>query len=51
MAIVWLLDSLLLQSNGCISPKYINDKPQTPDVYLGLFDDYTCIYETDRKDS
>jgi hypothetical protein len=30
---------------------YINDTPQTPGVYLGLFADDTCIYATDRKES
>jgi hypothetical protein len=30
---------------------YINDAPQTPDVYLGLFADNTCIYATDLKKS
>jgi hypothetical protein len=29
---------------------YINDTPQTPGVYLGLFADDTCIYTTDRKE-
>jgi retron-type reverse transcriptase len=29
---------------------YINDTPQTPGVYLGLFADDTCIYATDRKE-
>jgi hypothetical protein len=29
---------------------YINDCPQTPSVYLGLFVDDTCIYATDRKE-
>jgi hypothetical protein len=29
---------------------YINDTLQTPDVYLGLFADDTCIYATDRKE-
>jgi hypothetical protein len=29
---------------------YINDKPQTPGVYLGLFTDDTCIYSTDHKE-
>jgi retron-type reverse transcriptase len=29
---------------------YINDTPRTPDVYLGLFADDTCIYATDRKE-
>jgi hypothetical protein len=28
----------------------INDTPQTPDVYLGLFVDDTCVYATDRKE-
>jgi hypothetical protein len=28
---------------------YINDIPQTPGVYLALFDDDTCIYTTDAK--
>jgi hypothetical protein len=30
---------------------YINDTPQTPGVYLGLFADDTCIYVTDRKET
>jgi hypothetical protein len=30
---------------------YINDSPQTPGVYLGLFADDTCIYATDRKEA
>jgi hypothetical protein len=30
---------------------YIYDTPQTPDVYLGLFADETCIYATDCKES
>jgi hypothetical protein len=30
--------------------RYINDTPHTPDVYLGLFADDTCIYATDRKE-
>jgi hypothetical protein len=32
---------------------FINDTPQTPGVYLGLFADDTCIqvYATDRKES
>jgi hypothetical protein len=29
---------------------YINDTPQTPGVYLGLFGDDTCIYATDHKE-
>jgi hypothetical protein len=29
---------------------YVNDTPQTPDVYLGLFADDTCIYATERKE-
>jgi hypothetical protein len=29
---------------------YINDAPQTPGVYLGLFADDTCIYATDREE-
>jgi hypothetical protein len=29
----------------------INDTPQAPGVYLGLFADDTCIYATDRKES
>jgi hypothetical protein len=29
---------------------YINDTPQTPGVYLGLFADDTSIYATDRKE-
>jgi hypothetical protein len=29
---------------------HINDTPQTPGVYLGLFVDDTCIYATDRKE-
>jgi hypothetical protein len=29
---------------------YINDTPQTPGVYLGLFTDDTCIYVTDCKE-
>jgi hypothetical protein len=29
---------------------YINDKPQTPGVYLGLFADGISIYATDRKE-
>jgi hypothetical protein len=29
---------------------YINDTPQTPGVYLGLFADDTCQYATDRKE-
>jgi hypothetical protein len=29
---------------------YINDTPKIPGVYLGLFDDNSCIYVTDRKD-
>jgi hypothetical protein len=28
---------------------YINDVPQTPDVYLALFADDTCLHATDRK--
>jgi hypothetical protein len=28
---------------------YINDTPQTPNVYLGHFADDTCIYATERK--
>jgi hypothetical protein len=35
-------------SRGVLSPTlyspYINDTPQTPGVYLGLFADGTCIY-------
>jgi hypothetical protein len=27
---------------------YINDKPQTPGIYLGIFADDTCIHATDR---
>jgi hypothetical protein len=30
---------------------YINDRSQTPGVYLGLFAYDTCIYVTDRKES
>jgi hypothetical protein len=30
--------------------RYMNDTPQTPDVYLALFADDTCIYATDRKE-
>jgi hypothetical protein len=30
---------------------FINDAPQTPDVYLALFVDDTCLYATDRKES
>jgi hypothetical protein len=26
------------------------DTPQTPNVYLGLFVDDTCVYATDRKE-
>jgi hypothetical protein len=29
---------------------YINDTPQIPGVYLGLFADDTCIYATGRKE-
>jgi hypothetical protein len=29
---------------------YINDMPQMPGVYLGLFADDTCIYVTDHKE-
>jgi hypothetical protein len=29
---------------------YINAAPQTPGVYLVLFGDDTCLYETDRKE-
>jgi hypothetical protein len=29
---------------------YINDAPQTPGVYLGLFTDDTSMYATDRID-
>jgi hypothetical protein len=29
---------------------YINDAPQTPGVFLGLFADYICIYMIERKD-
>jgi hypothetical protein len=29
---------------------YINDMPQTPGVYLGLFTSDTCTYATDRKE-
>jgi hypothetical protein len=29
---------------------YINDMPQTPGVYLGLFADETCIHATHRKE-
>jgi hypothetical protein len=29
---------------------YINDTPQKPGFYLGLFADDTCIYATDRKE-
>jgi hypothetical protein len=29
---------------------YVSDRPQTPDVYLGVFPDDTCIYATDRKE-
>jgi hypothetical protein len=28
----------------------VNDTPQTPGVYLGLFADDTCIYATDSKE-
>jgi hypothetical protein len=28
---------------------YINDTPQTPGFYLGLFADDTCIYATEHK--
>jgi hypothetical protein len=28
----------------------INDTPQTPGVYLGLFADDTCIYAADRRE-
>jgi hypothetical protein len=28
----------------------INDMPQTPGVYLGLFADDTCIYVRDNKE-
>jgi hypothetical protein len=30
---------------------YINDMPQAPGVYLGLFADDTCIFVTDHKES
>jgi hypothetical protein len=29
---------------------YVNDPPQTPGVYLALFEDDTCLYATDRKE-
>jgi hypothetical protein len=29
---------------------YINKTPQTSSIYLGLFDDDTCIYATGRKE-
>jgi hypothetical protein len=29
---------------------YINDGPQTPGVYLALFDDDICPYVTDQKE-
>jgi hypothetical protein len=28
---------------------YINDMPQTPGVYLGLFADDTCVYATTKR--
>jgi hypothetical protein len=43
-----------VQQGSVMSPTlysvYINDTPQTPGVYLGLFADDTCIYATDRKE-
>jgi hypothetical protein len=29
---------------------HLNDTPQTPCIYLGLFANNTCIYATDRKE-
>jgi hypothetical protein len=29
---------------------YLNDTPQTPGVYIGLFADGTCLYATDPKE-
>jgi hypothetical protein len=34
----------------CTAYIYINDTLQTPDVYVGLFADNTCIYATDCKE-
>jgi hypothetical protein len=52
MSTPWNIQAGVPQGSICpptLYSTYINDMPQSPGVYIGLFADDTCIYVTDRK--